>query len=133
MVVFVPDRFARMDEDRSVQHEVAPTIDQREAVGLFAQRCPLLLAVLLLSSIGQAIGELQQMAWRVPTELLGGPQPATGATAGEALCQPSPQRRWYEAMISRTSKLMESRDAADEAQQLKPPCAGAALWAIVVP
>ncbi|MGC4815186.1 hypothetical protein ACLQ29_32135 [Micromonospora sp. DT228] len=67
----MPDRFARMHEDRSVQSEVVPTIDQREAVGLFPQPCPLLLAVLLLSSIGQPIGEMQQVVWRVVTELLG--------------------------------------------------------------
>lgn len=40
VVVFVPDRLARMHEDRSVQYEVVPAIDQCEAVGLLAQRCP---------------------------------------------------------------------------------------------
>ncbi|MET8086781.1 hypothetical protein [Micromonospora sp. NPDC005237] len=59
MVVFVPDRLAGMHEDRSVQYEVAPVIDQREAVGLLAQHGSLLLAVLMLNIIGQPTGELR--------------------------------------------------------------------------
>ena len=39
-VVFAPDRFAGMHEDRLIQYKVAPAINQSEAIGLFAQRCP---------------------------------------------------------------------------------------------
>ncbi|MEW2145521.1 hypothetical protein AB0869_22170 [Micromonospora vinacea] len=62
MVVFVPDCLAGMHEDRSVQYEVAPAIDQCEAVGLLTQSCSSLLAMLMLNIIGQPIGELQRVA-----------------------------------------------------------------------
>lgn len=38
VVVFAPDRFAGMHDDRLVQYEVAPAINQREAVCPLAQR-----------------------------------------------------------------------------------------------